>query len=123
MLHQTFFSLTELFSTGVIFTMCSKNSELDPRKILVIISISSVHLIVGGIDQFFVQLILGQGHLYQKVRNLGFLLPDLVHIVLPLWAMKRHNKQNRIVDAFGRRDLKISWLSVCLLVVIGRFIL
>ena len=121
--HASFFCVTELVSTAIIYTMCSTRTAVSPRKVLAIVCISIVHLIVGGIDQFFVQLVLGHGQLYQKMRNLGFLFPDIFHVILALWSLRRENRQCYWNEIFSRRDLIMAASSICGLVVTGKLLL
>jgi hypothetical protein len=50
--------------------------------VLSIVVISLIHILIGGVDQFFVQLILWKDHTFQRFRNLGFLFPDVLHVIL-----------------------------------------
>ncbi|KAK3109111.1 hypothetical protein FSP39_023295 [Pinctada imbricata] len=118
--HATFFAVTELISTIIIFSMCSSEAPIDHRKVLAIVSISVVHMVVGGLDQFFAQLILGHGKLYQKIRNLGFLLPDVVHVVVPLAVLRKNRTWNNMFQNY--EHLKYVILTGCLIFV-GKIIM
>jgi hypothetical protein len=48
------------------------------------LSINIVHILIGGVDQFVKQLIFMEDNTFQRARNLGFLIPDVLHIVIPL---------------------------------------
>lgn len=51
--HQLFFTTTELFSTWNVFRLCAKDSKVEPVAAMSIIVIGLIHIILGGIDQFF----------------------------------------------------------------------
>lgn len=96
-LHQLFFTVTELFSTWNVFRLCSKDCDVDSVSALGIISMSLIHILLGGVDQFFAQLILWRDQPFQRFRNLGFILPDILHVVITiqLLAKERRTKWTR----------------------------
>ncbi|KAK3592784.1 hypothetical protein CHS0354_003227 [Potamilus streckersoni] len=117
--HQLFFSTTELLATVVVVYLCDSQVEITASKVLVVVSISCVHLIVGGLDQFVSQVFLDQGKLFQRVRNIGFLIPDFIHIFIPLcnFYRKKDGKECTRFQCF------CFVLSIFAGVCIGRFLL
>jgi hypothetical protein len=53
-------------------------------KILAIISINTMHMMIAGMDQFISHVIRGRGTDFQNVRDIGLMVPDLFHVVIPL---------------------------------------
>lgn len=103
--HQLFFTVSELYSTWNVFRLCSKNSESNSWRLLAIISISLIHILLGGVDQFFTQLILWRGNAFQRFRNLGFLFPDILHVLLAvqLLAEERQTSWTNILTMTERK--------------------
>ncbi|XP_021353523.1 uncharacterized protein LOC110450366 isoform X2 [Mizuhopecten yessoensis] len=125
--HQFFFSATEFVSICFILQLCSKKYEIDKWKIMTVICISFVHLLIGGVDQFFVQMFLGEGRNYQKMRNFGFMVPDLLHITIPMQVYRRSwnsiqsvNKQQQL---FTKKDVGYAVSAICGGFIIGKLIL
>lgn len=124
--HQTFFSLTELASTFIIISMCSLDNDLASWKILSVVCISIVHILVGGMDQFFMQLVFGDGATFQRFRNLGFLIPDFLHILIPLCVYQNSHGENGFVfwrNGFTKKELLYYSLYTFIGFVIGKVIL
>ena len=126
-IHQMFFTVTEIVSTVLIVTLCSKEQPLTKWKVMVIMSISCVHIVVGGLDQFISQIVFNDGKLFQKMRNLGFLIPDFFHILLPVMEIRKYERSisfDKVAPPlFNKRD-KIQFIAgTSLLCVLGKFIL
>ena len=86
LLHQFFFTATELISTIVVLHLVDRQqANVTPRKILVILSVATLHVAASGWDQFVFNVLRGEGMMHQVLRDLGFMLPDLLHIYLA-WA-------------------------------------
>ncbi|XP_061180326.1 uncharacterized protein LOC133188861 [Saccostrea echinata] len=120
--HQLFFTLTELFSTWNIILMCSTEAEVKSWRILCIIAISSIHIFLGGVDQFFKQLILLKENPSQRFRSLVLVVPDLLHVILPLQelALIRHSSCR---NALTRTEIIKIILTVLTGFIIGNYIL
>ena len=82
--HQLFFSITELASTILVVDLCNVEQAATPVKLLTIASIAFVHILVSGLDQFVTNVVMGRGYRFQIIRDLGFMLPDLLHLLVPL---------------------------------------
>lgn len=83
-MHQIFFTTTELFSTWNIVRMCSAEADVEAWRIKTIVAIGCMHIVIGGVDQFFEQLILWKGDTSQQMRSLLLVALDVLHVVLPL---------------------------------------
>ncbi|KAK3592783.1 hypothetical protein CHS0354_003225 [Potamilus streckersoni] len=117
--HQLFFSATELIATVFVVKLCDSNVKVTLEKVVPIVSISCIHLFVGGLDQFVAQLLLGEGTLFQKFRNLGFLFPDFIHVIIPTFELYRTSAG----QPFNMCEYMVLIMLICIGVFIGKFIL
>ncbi|XP_061180327.1 uncharacterized protein LOC133188862 [Saccostrea echinata] len=120
--HQLFFTITELFSTWNVFRLCSKDSKMESGSVISIIVISLVHILIGGVDQFFVQLILWRDNTFQRFRNLGFLLPDVLHVILTVKEFTKE-KQTSWKYVFTTEELRFGLIFVVTGFVVGKLLL
>ncbi|XP_074656679.1 uncharacterized protein LOC141909894 [Tubulanus polymorphus] len=91
--HQLFFTVTEVVSTVFVLNLCDIEVEMTPRKLLVILSISCLHIIVSSGDQFIENVILQNwSGKHQFFRDIGFMFPDLLHFIVPLYELWRLSK-------------------------------
>jgi len=82
--HQLFFSVTELCSTAVVLQLANSNTDVTSNKLLVILNIALLHVLIAGWDQFVTNVIKGEGQLHQVLRDLLFMIPDILHITISL---------------------------------------
>ncbi|KAK9503513.1 hypothetical protein O3M35_010056 [Rhynocoris fuscipes] len=87
--HQLFFTCTELMSTFLVLQLADNRLIVTPRKALGIVGVAIMHVIAGSLDQFVMNVVKGEGHMHQVLRDLSFMVPDLLHVVLPLVELKR----------------------------------
>jgi len=86
--HHLFFYLTELMVTALSLHLVSKQVPIEFGVVNGLVSISVIHVLVGGLDQFVDNVLLGgTPHTSQVYRDVALLLPDLAHIVVPLWLL------------------------------------
>lgn len=99
--------LTELFSTTFVLHLANKENLVTSRKILCIVGVALLHIIAGGVDQFVQNVFLGEGYLHQIVRDVGFMIPDLLHLLIPLVVLRKEAFINRPLhrDKTIRKDL------------------
>jgi hypothetical protein len=121
-IHQLFFTLTELFSTWNIVQMCSTDAEIDSWKIMVIVSISLTHIILGGVDQFFKQLILMKEKLSRRIRSLVLVIPDILHVILPLQELA-FTRNTLWTTALKRKEVTNILVVVCIGFIVGNYLL
>lgn len=68
--HQLFFSVTELISTVWVVHLADKKNAITHRKAFGIAAIALLHIMAGGWDQFFVNVVRGEGHAHQvRIQN------------------------------------------------------
>ncbi|XP_014225999.1 uncharacterized protein LOC106651837 [Trichogramma pretiosum] len=86
--HQFFFSITELISTFFVIHLTNTKNSVTRRKALIIVSIAVLHILAGGWDQFYTNVLKGQGFAHQIVRDLGFMIPDILHVIIPIYLLE-----------------------------------
>jgi len=114
--HQLFFTITELISTAWVVSLADKKNPITHRKAFGIAAIALLHIVAGGWDQFFENVVRGEGHAHQVrihknnneretfcnlfltctkvIRDLGFMIPDILQVIVPLWLTKRESIYN-----------------------------
>ncbi|CAB0031196.1 unnamed protein product [Trichogramma brassicae] len=83
-----FFSITELISTFFVIHLTNTKNFVTRRKALIIVSIAVLHILAGGWDQFYTNVLKGQGFAHQIVRDLGFMIPDILHVIIPIYLLE-----------------------------------
>ncbi|XP_025080095.1 uncharacterized protein LOC112555793 isoform X2 [Pomacea canaliculata] len=94
--HHFLFTITEMITTAIVLNLCNRDNSLSSWKVATIISINLVHIIVSGSDQFIAHVLQGEGHSFQNVRNLGLMIPDLFHVVVPCYLLYKHAREHRL---------------------------
>lgn len=122
--HQLFFSITELISTILVILIADNKSNMSHRKALTISGIGLLHIFAGSWDQFIRNVLRGEGYAhqvifqfihfyfiqlikiiinknffsfsYQVVRDLGFMIPDILHVIIPLYYLQWRNFDNEL---------------------------
>ena len=115
--HQAFFSLTELASSAVVFYLCDRSHEVRPRLSLSIMTVAVLHILASGGDQFISNVIYQKGAWHQFTRDMGFMIPDLMHIALPAYELLVFARQKRLSfsELLTPLDGVVSALTVLLL--------
>lgn len=73
--HQLFFSVSELFSTGLVLRLADLHTPVTSLTLLPIIIVATVHVVAAALDQFVVNVVQGQGSSHQVSLNLVQLKP------------------------------------------------
>jgi hypothetical protein len=119
--HQLFFTATEMASTVLVIHFCNSQNDISVPKLFYIILIACVHLSVGGLDQFIKQvLLLSDGFMFQRARNLGFMIPDILHIIIPILTLRSQKKSSmrQFLAQVGRTQIILAmFVSVVLILV------
>lgn len=115
--HQLFFTITEIFSTLLVLHLSDAKTPITPKKVMTIVSIALVHILAGGWDQFVTNVVWGEGYAHQVLRDVCFMVPDLLHVVLPIIEFMKYRKEHEY--HFVISDLKKDLLFMVLLVVTG----
>ncbi|KAK3888940.1 hypothetical protein Pcinc_007041 [Petrolisthes cinctipes] len=98
--HQLFFSITELASTIAVVYLLDKSVNVTPLRALVIINIAVLHIITSGFDQFVTNVVQGNGMLHQVLRDIFFMIPDLLHLSLPILELKMVAKARKVPTVY-----------------------
>lgn len=93
---------------------------MTTRKILCIVGVALLHIIAGSVDQFVQNVFLGEGYLHQIVRDVGFMIPDIFNLLVPLALMRREALVNRPLhrDKTIRKDVIIMFGLITIMFVI-----
>ena len=95
MSHQFLFTSTEMVSTVVILQLANTDHELSPGQLMTIVAIASGHVMAAGWDQFVTNVLLYEGFLHQILRDIGFMIPDILNIYLPIQELKVYAKKRK----------------------------
>nr|XP_053654799.1 uncharacterized protein LOC128703937 isoform X2 [Cherax quadricarinatus] len=98
--HQLFFSFTELTSTITVVYLLDMNVCMSARRALIIISIAILHIMTSGFDQFVSNVVQGNGMLHQVLRDIFFMIPDILHLFLPLLELKKLAQSQNVPTAY-----------------------
>lgn len=119
--HQLFFSITELVSTIIVILMCDSSRPLHPLELLAVIDIAIVHIITSSGDQFWTNIIRNRGMWHQRVRDLGFMVPDLINVFVPaffLWQLASQKRMPIVKMIGGQYGFGLSFLAIGFLCVL-----
>lgn len=78
--HHTYFIITELIVSGFDLNMCDSRNPITAKKLFFIICISSIHILLNGVDQFIIQTFFMLGNRNQNLRNVNLMIADIVHL-------------------------------------------
>lgn len=108
-----------MVSTAYVLHLANEKNQVTSRKSLIIIGIAILHIAAGGADQFFSNVFRGEGYAHQVVRDLGFMIPDFLHLVIPIWLLKQSRQENFSSRPFYRdRVLRRDVMGMSLIVLI-----
>lgn len=115
--------ITELFSTVLVMHLASTTNVVKPKKVFCIVGVALLHILAGSFDQFFMNVVRGEGQAHQVVRDIGFMLPDLLHLFIPLWLLRQTRNESFSTRPFYRdrklhRDIVAMLCLVSLLFVL-----
>ena len=86
-------------------------------------SIAVLHTLANVSDQFIWNVFLLHGQLHQVLRDIGMILPDILHIILPIIVYRQNVRSRETIDVIHdgttksrikNQDLMVS-LSIVLL--------
>ena len=117
--HQLFFTITEQVSTVFVVFMCDASRPLWWPELLAVMDIAVVHIVTSSGDQFWTNIIKNRGMWHQRVRDFGFMIPDLINLTVPLIYLYHLARQKRcsIVKLVGPEALGVSALAMFFLCV------
>lgn len=117
--HQMFFTLTEILSTGMVLYLSNTKTQVSDRSVIIIVSIALVHILAGGLDQFVKNILKHEGYAHQVLRDLSLVIPDFLHVIIPIIELFYFQKKNKELST---KNLRKNVLCLIILVSIGFFI-
>uniref|UniRef100_A0A1B6L8N3 XK-related protein n=1 Tax=Graphocephala atropunctata TaxID=36148 RepID=A0A1B6L8N3_9HEMI len=109
--HQLFFSLTELFSTLIVLQLADSRETVRPIRVLPVVAVAAIHIVAASWDQFLDNVVHGEGSAHQVLRDLCFMVPDILHVLLPLMEL--------LCVCSHSRGLRRDCLVFCVLLTVG----
>ena len=94
-------------------------------------SIAVLHILVNVSDQFIWNVFLLHGQLHQVLRDIGMILPDILHIILPIIVYRQNVRSRETIDVIHdgttksrikNQDLMVSLSMVLLMWLIASHI-
>lgn len=122
--HHFMFTLTEIITTSVVLNLVNAENEFHSWKMAVIISINITHIIVSGMDQFIAHVLQGEGHSFQNLRDVGLMVPDLLHVVIPAHQFYKHvqSQSKRMIELCYKEELILMFVFISFGTIIGRLL-
>lgn len=120
--HQFFFSVTEILSTAMVLHLCNVDNETESWKLLLIFNINTMHVIISSLDQFIVNVIHGEGQVFEAFRDLGLMMPDIFHVLVCYFEIGALAQKRRIsiFNLFYKEEIMASLVLVILFSLIGK---
>nr|XP_027209360.1 uncharacterized protein LOC113802909 [Penaeus vannamei] len=78
----------------------ARNIPITARSTLIIIDIAILHIMSSSFDQFVTNVINGNGMLHQVLRDIFFMIPDILHVALPLLELKKLARSRNVPTAY-----------------------
>lgn len=120
--HQLFFSITEVFSTAMVIHLCNRANKSESWKLLFIISINTMHIIIGSLDQFILNIIYREGQVFEAVRDFGLMIPDLFHVLLSYFELSilAESRGVAVYRLFYREEIMLFLMMITLFSLLGK---
>ena len=112
---QAVFSLSEMLSTCFIVPLCDVTRPPTPRRCLTLLSLAVFRIIAAGYDQFTENVLLGRGAWHQWSRDMGFMVVDVLHVVIATCWWRRASCRSLL----SRDEVLLSIVCVILLFVLA----
>lgn len=83
-----------------------------------------MHMIVAGIDQFVTHVIVGRSAKFQSARDIGLMVPDLLHIIIPVieLVLMAKNESLTISELCYKEEVLLCVLFIFMGTVFGRIL-
>ncbi|XP_070570022.1 uncharacterized protein [Ptychodera flava] len=105
--HQLMFTLTEGISTVVVLYLLDSDVTIKSKHLLTIISIAILHLLVGGIDQFVLNVIFLRGKPYQIIRDIALVSVDFLFLIILTITFRSYLADNCLtLSAYTSKNAK-----------------
>ncbi|XP_050520866.1 uncharacterized protein LOC126894139 [Daktulosphaira vitifoliae] len=119
--HQIFFTVTELYSTIILYKICDRKREIKKCYMLSVITIGLIHMIAAGFDQFVVNVIGGSGFAHQIIRDLFLMIPDVLNIVISILELQK--KRKVMISYYGDETSSTKEIVFLVIIVISGLII
>lgn len=122
--HHFMFTITEVIATCIVLNLCDRRNDVVSWKVFAIVSINLMHIFVSGLDQFVSHVIRGKGTNFQNARDIGLMIPDSLHVIIPIWQLLKSakNKDLAIKELFNREEIIMCIVFISLFTLIGRIL-
>ena len=89
-----------------------------------ILAINLVHVIVSGSDQFIAHVLQGFGTSFQNARNIGLMVPDILHLVIPFYELVLFTRSNnlRLSELCYKEEALLLFTFIILASLVGRIV-
>ena len=94
LLHQFIFSSTELSSTIALLLLCNKDAKNWKNKCFIIYFVAIFHILCASADQFFVNVIFGNGQSHQQGRDIMLMFGDVINLAYSLTMLRSSINSN-----------------------------
>ena len=80
---------------------------------------ATLHILASGWDQFVENVLKREGELHQVMRDIGFMAPDILHLLLPWQELKIIGRRRRVPPChlISSQDF-----AICALLVVALWI-
>lgn len=122
--HHIYFMVTEIIATGIVLNMCNAHNQMSHWKMLCIIIISSIHILVSSLDQFITHIFYAHGTTFQNARNIGLMIPDIMHIVICMREIvKLHKSSDNCLSVNNyKEEFGLACVLICLGTLFGKLV-
>lgn len=120
--HHFMFTVTEIIATCIVLNLCDRKNEVVSWKVLAIVSINLMHILVSGLDQFVSHVLQGKGTNFQNARDIGLMIPDSLHVIIPIWQLFKSakNREVRLNELCNREEIIMCIVFISIFTLIGR---
>lgn len=122
--HHFMFTVTEIITTCVVLNLVNAENDFHSWKIAMIVSINITHIIVSGMDQFIAHVLQGEGRNFQNLRDVGLMIPDLLHVLIPMQQFYLHVQKHsrRMIELCYKEEVILMFVFISLGTILGRLL-
>jgi len=108
-----------MLCTYLIIPVCDVTISATPRRCLGVLTIAMFHIITACYDQFTTNVLRGEGAWHQWSRDVGFMLVDLLYVVMATSWWFELLGQCRHRALVTRDELLLAVICVMLLFIVA----
>ncbi|KAK7484283.1 hypothetical protein BaRGS_00024532, partial [Batillaria attramentaria] len=123
-IHHFMFTVTEILTTCVVLNLVNAENEFQSWKVALVVTINITHIIVSGMDQFIAHVVQGEGHSFQNVRDVGLMIPDLLHVIVMSHQFYKYvqRQPRRVIELCYKEEIILMFMFISLGTILGRLI-